>query len=74
MNCCDYNCNQGRDCPARMECTEEAKRQHHQPTPPDNSLYTLMQDITYWACVMVVTVCIVVSVVGVASYIFHRWF
>lgn len=20
MNCCDYNCNQGRDCPARQAC------------------------------------------------------
>lgn len=74
MNCCDYNCNQGRDCPARMECTEKVKRQLYQSTPPDNSLYTLVQDISYWTCVMVVTVCTVVSVVGIASYILHRWF
>lgn len=20
MNCCDYDCNQGRDCPARQSC------------------------------------------------------
>ena len=27
MNCCDYDCNQGRDCPAR------AKRCHDLPAP-----------------------------------------
>jgi hypothetical protein len=26
MNCCDYNCNQGRDCPARMASVPTTRR------------------------------------------------
>lgn len=29
MNCCDYNCHQGRDCPVRAEPVAKIGRKHH---------------------------------------------
>ena len=39
MNCCDYDCNQGRNCPARKAYTGPAKPipTHREPIP-DRSL------------------------------------
>lgn len=36
MNCCDYNCNQGRDCPARATPVARIGRKHQadDPLPP----------------------------------------
>lgn len=36
MNCCDYNCNQGRDCPARVA---KIGRKDHAPEPLPRSLW-----------------------------------
>lgn len=33
VNCCDYNCNQGRDCPARV-CRIGARYWAAEPLPP----------------------------------------
>lgn len=36
MNCCDYECNQGRDCPVRQSNVARVGRrtQAHPPLPP----------------------------------------
>ena len=36
MNCCDYDCNQGRDCPARSTPVARIGRKHQgdDPLPP----------------------------------------
>jgi len=35
MNCCDYNCNQGRDCPARVAKIGQ-RAPAAEPLPPSN--------------------------------------
>lgn len=67
MKCCNHNCNQGDTCPQRMQ-------RQAAPTAQDASLYELVQDITYWACVAAATVCTVAGALGITSYIYHRWF
>ncbi len=35
MNCCDYNCTQGRDCPARKGYAQRKVRAGSTPPPDD---------------------------------------
>ena len=47
MNCCDYGCNQGRDCPARVAKVGQ-KSQAAEPLPESVWRYQLKR-LAYWA-------------------------
>ena len=54
MNCCDYNCNQGRNCPAR-----KAKVGQRYPAPeplPPSTLPGQMRQVAKWVLVCIATV------------------
>lgn len=46
MNCCDYNCNQGRNCPARVAKIGQ-RTPDRQPLPPMHWRST-MQRLATW--------------------------
>ena len=54
MNCCDYNCNQGRDCPARQACElpEQPAKPRYTQRPAKRSVPTWFKDVL--ACAVAV--------------------
>jgi hypothetical protein len=51
MNCCDYNCNQGRNCPARVA---KVGRKDHAPAPLPASFWrAYLKYLAKWMLVCV---------------------
>lgn len=68
MNCCDYQCNQGRDCPARViQASRDAGCCSFDPTPDDAPRG--WERLAYWACVGLATGCTIGVVFGTAGYL-----
>lgn len=51
MNCCDYECNQGRNCPARM--AKIGQRMHGPDPLPPSSWRDKLQHLARWLLVCV---------------------
>lgn len=51
MNCCDYNCNQGRNCPARV-ARVGARYPAAEPLPPSGSPRLLKRGA--WAMLLLI--------------------
>ena len=51
MNCCDYDCNQGRECPARVAKAKPVMRAA-KPLPPSVWRYQLKK-LAYWVLLAV---------------------
>jgi hypothetical protein len=51
MNCCDYQCNQGRDCPARM--AKVGQRMHGPDPLPPPTWRNQLQHLARWILVCV---------------------
>ena len=53
MNCCDYDCNQGRNCPARVAKVGQ-RTPAAEPLPP-STLPGQMRQVAKWALVCIAT-------------------
>lgn len=51
MNCCDYECNQGRNCPARM--AKIGQRMHGPDPLPPSAWRNQLQHLARWLLVCV---------------------
>lgn len=72
MNCCDYQCNQGRECPARViQASRDAGCCSFDPTQDDKP-GTVWELVAYWACVGLATGCTVGVVFGSLGYFTAR--
>jgi hypothetical protein len=64
MNCCDYECNQGRNCPARIGKVGQ-RMQGPEPLPP-SSWRDKLPDIARWLLVCVAMLWMVAFTVLIA--------
>lgn len=55
MNCCDYNCNQGRDCPARV--AKIGRRIPGAEPLPESSWRRQLRHLAYWMLMGVIGLC-----------------
>jgi hypothetical protein len=70
MNCCDYDCNQGRNCPARKAPAKVAKVKQRMPgdTPlPANPWRAYLRHLAKW--LLIALTC----VLGAAAALLARW-
>lgn len=68
MNCCDYKCNQGRDCPARVAKAKPVMRAADAPPP---STWRAIPDKAYWSALWVVLGTIAAVNLSFICYIFY---
>ncbi len=55
MNCCDYNCNQGRDCPIRgAKVARVRSRRHDREELPPRVYPSMMRRMAHWALYAVI--------------------
>jgi hypothetical protein len=65
MNCCDYNCNQGRNCPIRKQCIKETNDAYINGKPDPNPY-----NETLGSFKELITVIVVATAVGLLAYVF----
>jgi hypothetical protein len=63
MNCCDYDCNQGRDCPARVAKIGKKMPAAKPLTPSASKVY--LRYLAKWMLVYVVAMLVMATFVGV---------
>ena len=65
MNCCDYDCNQGRNCPARV--AKVGQRTPAAEALPPSTLPQQMRQIAKWVLVCISTLWLASLVMALAS-------
>ena len=63
MNCCDYDCNQGRDCPARVAKVGQ-RAPAAEPLPP--STWRDRLEYAAWAALFVVTALLMLATLALS--------
>lgn len=69
MNCCDYDCNQGRDCPARGPAAKVARigRKDYAREPlPVSASRTYLRHLAKWMLIVLVLLLALALASGVA--------
>ena len=70
MTCCDYNCNQGRACPARKaSCACPEPIQGFDPIPEINN----WDRITYWVATGIAAFCTLGVLAGALGFAYSKW-
>lgn len=69
MNCCDYDCTQGRDCPARAQSAKVAKvkrrtPKHPQPLRAVEASRVYLRHLAKWMLIAIATSVVASVLVG----------
>ncbi len=73
MNCCDYNCDQGRDCPARKascSAAEACQPRLDIDASPELDPY---DRITLWVAIGIACAATVAVAAGAMGYAYVKW-
>jgi hypothetical protein len=67
MNCCDYDCNQGRNCPARV--APVGRKHHDREALPPTLWRVYLRYLAKWMLILFVGLPLMAFVLGSISYV-----